>query len=420
MKNKISYLCILFAFFMLTACSKKALLPTLEANNVTDKSSEYSKKVDNFLLIFDASSSMFDNFNGQEKLAIAKNTAIRLNKTIPDLNMQSGLRVYGPNLVSGKGYNTLVHGMTKYSGSEMQGALDRITGTAGTSPLSRALDLASDDLGAVDGNIAIIIITDALVEENATLNAANSLQSKFGDRLCLYPILIGNSSSGKSILDKVAKAAGCGFASNAAQINTPEAMADYVTKIFYGKMLDSDGDGVVDSKDKCPNTPKGVTVDTNGCPVDTDGDGVINAKDKCPNTPKGTNVNSEGCPELISETVTIKLKIEFSIDKADIKPIYHENLKQYADFLKQYPDTKAVIEAHTDNTGSEKYNLKLSQKRADSVIQYLVEKFNISPQRLSGTGYGFSRPIMDNTTENGRQRNRRVNSVISKTITRNK
>jgi OmpA-OmpF porin, OOP family len=420
MKNKIGYFCISLILVLLTACSQKAMTPTITANNVTDKSGEYSKKVDNFLIIFDASSSLFDDFKGQSKFDIAKNTATRLNKTIPTLDMQSGLRVYGPNLVPWQGYNTLIHGMEKYSTSAMQGALDSVTGASGTSPLSKALGLAAGDLSAVGGNIAIIAITDALVEEGTTLAAANSLKSKFGDRLCIYPILIGDSSSGKAILDKVVEAVGCGFVRDASQINTPEAMADYVTEIFYGKIQDRDGDGVIDSKDKCPNTPIGVAVDGNGCPKDSDGDGVIDATDKCPDTPRGTNVNAEGCPELITETVTIELKIEFDTNKADVKPIYYEQVKRFADFMKQYPDTKAIIGAHTDNTGSEGYNQKLSQKRANNVMKYIIENFKISSQRINGIGYGFSRPIADNDTANGRQRNRRVDAVISKTIDKNK
>ncbi len=420
MRIKIAYLGVLFFLIMLSGCvPQETLLPT-DALNVTDKSAEYSRKVDNFLIVFDGSSSLFDKFDGRQKFVIAKNTVTRLNKTIPRLDMQSGLRVYGPNLVPYKGYNTLIHGMTTYSTDEMQGAIDKVHGTAGTSPLSKALTLAGDDLRDVDGNLAIILITDALVEESVTLAAAQSLRDKFGARLCIYPILIGDSQDGKAILEKVVKTVGCGFVKEASLIDTPEAMAAYVTTIFYGKMQvrdrDSDGDGVVDSKDKCPNTVKGDAVDSNGCPLDSDGDGVFDAQDKCPKTVRGTHVNADGCPELRSESVTIELKIEFASNQSVVNPVYHEHIKRFADFMQKYPDTTAVIGAHTDNTGSEEYNLKLSQKRADSVRMYIINNFNISPERLTGIGYGISQPVADNNTPSGRQRNRRVDAVISKKI----
>ena len=175
-----------------------------------------------------------------------------------------------------------------------------------------------------------------------------------------------------------------------------------------GCPLDTDGDGVYDYMDKCPGTPKGVKVDANGCPLDTDGDGVPDYLDKCPDTPKGVTVDANGCPPPVKKAPCGNINIEFDTNKSFIKPMYHDELKRVADCLKDYPENKAVIEGHTDNRGSASLNEKLSQDRAESVRNYLIENFDIAPERLSAKGYGASMPIADNGTEEGLQKNRRI------------
>jgi len=177
--------------------------------------------------------------------------------------------------------------------------------------------------------------------------------------------------------------------------------------------VDSDGDGVYDDQDQCPDTPSGATVDSLGCPLDSDGDGVYDYLDKCPSTPTGARVDENGCPIILKETVSIELKIEFDLNRADIRPQFHKQLKKVADFMKEYPETTVRIEGHTDNAGPDQYNLQLSQKRAESVRQYLINNFSIAPKRLSAKGFGESRPIASNATREGRRKNRRVVAVVS-------
>lgn len=100
--------------------------------------------------------------------------------------------------------------------------------------------------------------------------------------------------------------------------------------------------------------------------------------------------------------------VEFDTDKSDIKTKYDSDLKNLGTFLREWPKAKGEISGHTDNVGSDAYNLKLSQRRADSVKKYLKEKFNIAPERLTTKGYGESRPVAGNKTKAGRQQNRRI------------
>ena len=179
-----------------------------------------------------------------------------------------------------------------------------------------------------------------------------------------------------------------------------------------GCPLDSDGDWVYDYMDKCPGTPAGATVDKVGCPLDSDGDGVFDYLDKCPDTQMGLKVDQDGCPILKKEEISIKLVIEFDFDKNDIRSVYHEKIKEAADFMQRYPQAEAKIGGHTDSLGSDEYNLALSGRRAESVKNYFVDNFGISAQRFTTMGYGESRSIATNDSEDGQQKNRRAVTVI--------
>ncbi|MCP4353554.1 MAG: OmpA family protein [Desulfobacterales bacterium] len=173
---------------------------------------------------------------------------------------------------------------------------------------------------------------------------------------------------------------------------------------------DSDGDGVCDKDDQCPDTPMGTVVDKNtGCPppadeiptvcVDADEDGVCDDRDACLGTPKGAFVNERGC--WIIENLL------FDFDKSVIKEKYYGDLDEVARVLKENPDLVVEIQGHTCWVGTDKYNQGLSERRAKSVVKYLEDK-GVDPARLSLEGYGESRPAFENTTREGRIKNRRV------------
>ncbi|ESP62757.1 OmpA domain protein [Smithella sp. ME-1] len=117
-------------------------------------------------------------------------------------------------------------------------------------------------------------------------------------------------------------------------------------------------------------------------------------------------------PAPIKEKVTITLNVQFDTNKADVKEQYNDEIKRVADFMKEFPDTTAEIGGHTDNVASAEYNQKLSEKRANSVRQYLIDKFGIDGSRLTAVGYGLDKPVAGNDTEEGRQQNRRVEAVM--------
>ncbi|MGQ7859058.1 OmpA family protein [Pseudomonas yamanorum] len=113
----------------------------------------------------------------------------------------------------------------------------------------------------------------------------------------------------------------------------------------------------------------------------------------------------------VAQVVRVELDVKFDFDKSVVKPNSYGDVKNLADFMKQYPQTTTVVEGHTDSVGPDAYNQKLSQRRADAVKQVLV-KDGIAPNRVSSVGYGKSRPVADNATEAGRAINRRVEASV--------
>jgi outer membrane protein OmpA-like peptidoglycan-associated protein len=165
---------------------------------------------------------------------------------------------------------------------------------------------------------------------------------------------------------------------------------------------------VPDFKDKCSNTPPGVEVDENGCPLDSDKDGVPDYLDKCPGTSAGVQVDKEGCP--IKEEVkefTLSAGANFAFGSSTLLPSAYPELDKLVQVMEENPASRWRIEGHTDNIGSKKANQKISLERAQAVLNYLVSK-GLSRNRFEVFGMGMDYPIAGNSTEEGRAKNRRV------------
>ena len=217
-----------------------------------------------------------------------------------------------------------------------------------------------------------------------------------------------------------------------------------------GAPLDSDGDGVANRLDQCPNTPSGARVDAKGCPLDSDGDGVFDGLDRCPDTPAGVKVSADGCPldsdgdgvpdyldKCLSEpapgtadgcppkvvaaepapaaepAAPRKLTLEgvnFDNDSASLRPESIAVLDNAAATLKEWGEIKVEVAGHTDSVDTDAYNLRLSQRRAEAVRDYLIRQ-GVAAERLTAKGYGEASPVADNKTAEGRFKNRRVELI---------
>ena len=173
-----------------------------------------------------------------------------------------------------------------------------------------------------------------------------------------------------------------------------------------GCELDGDGDGVSNSNDHCLDTKPGTRVDTNGCDIDSDNDGVTNDLDHCPSTASGVKVDTLGC-----ELKLMFSNVAFATDSVELTANSTNILDETADILQSHPEVKLEVAGYADSRGPRKYNMDLSQRRAEAVRDYLVGK-GVSADRLMTKGYGSDNPVADNTTPEGRADNRRVEMHI--------
>lgn len=150
--------------------------------------------------------------------------------------------------------------------------------------------------------------------------------------------------------------------------------------------------------------------------ADTDGDGVVDSRDRCANTPRELAVDANGCPILDSTQMSQQLLVNFDFDKADIKAEYNDEIAEFAQFMTTYANTSVVIEGHTDSDGTEAYNQALSERRAQAVMNALISNHGIAASRLSAVGYGEGRPTVDNDNAANKARNRRIMAEVSVTV----
>ena len=353
---------------------------------------QYLKKVDNFLVILDASSSMLDRHNNQTKFYIARNTIYKMNLTIPDFGYTAGLRKFSHALIQGIESTEMVYGMTNYTKEGLNDGLAAAYWAIGTTPMAVAIDAAKNDLKSVPGYTAVIIVSDGKETDGSALKAAKALKDKYLNRVCIYTIHVGDNPKGKSLMEEVAKIGGCGFSVNADDIASSIGMADFVKKVFLAKIEKPK------KVEKAKKVEKVKPVEK-VARLDSDGDGVYDDLDKCPGTPKGAKVDDRGCWTLGN--------VLFDFDKWSIKQKFTYLLDHVVDVLKKNPYLKLKLEGHTCDIGPTEYNQGLSEKRASSIQKYLEGK-NIEASRLKSIGYGETRPAYPNATPEGRVKNRRV------------
>lgn len=353
------------------------------------QSGQFDKKVDNFLVIFDASGSMSKPHKGTPKVNLAKDIVYRMNQTIPYLELMGGLRMFGRTTSVGKAETKLIWGMKRYNKNGLTAALDNIGFPMGESPLNHALNGAINDLAGVSGKKAIIIVSDGHetdMDYHSALKAAKQIKDKMGYDVCLYTVLVGNDHGGKELLEKIAQIGECGFSVSSDEIASSGGMADFVEKVFLTKV----------HKPAAPPPPmpkKPVKV------MDSDYDGVPDPQDRCPDTPLTAKVDRDGCWDIEN--------ILFDYDKSVLKAKYYADLDEVVNVMNKNPGLKMDIRGHTDSKGTENYNQGLSERRAKAVKDYLVKK-GIARERLPKMGFGLTQPIASNLTDQGRALNRRV------------
>ena len=377
-KRLVQILLTISAFLFLFGCAVKepAGLPPFSAKQFD--ASMYQSKVDNFVIILDASSSMEDDYMGNPKFMVGKAVAERMNMVIPELGQTAGLRGFGHADAISKNETELFYGMDGYNSAVLAEKLSEISKAGGYSALGSAIAAMGTDLESLSGKTAVIIISDGLDMKSDTAQA-NAVKEQYGDAICFYPIQVGNAEEGTAFLSEIASIGGCTSLINAKELLCTEVMAAFVEDVFL--------EGV--------SAPPPVVA----VPMDSDGDGVLDPDDQCPGTPAGAKVNAVGCWVLDN--------VLFDFNKDEIKPEAFAQLDAIYEILEKNPAMSVELQGYTDNIGSKKYNMSLSLRRANSVADYLVNK-GVARNRVATTGFGFDKPVALNSTDFGRSLNRRV------------
>ena len=369
----INTLFLFFAVFVLFGCSQKQIQPIKSFSSPQFDINKYQVKADNIVILFDASSSMSGN-----NFIIAKELVDRMAQTLPEMGQTSSLISFGHSLKFSVNPIALVLPPNKYSSKKLSNAVNQITFAGGTTPIFKAFDLVSSS-PKVAGQIALIIISDGKDMSSQVEVSAQSLKKKYGSSICFYPILTGDNEASVGFMKKIADIGECGFSSNANDVLTSKGMKSFVEQALIEKRLDDDNDG------------------------------VLNNKDKCPDTLQGTRVNMDGCWEY--------QKINFDTGQYKIQANHHQALNNIVEIYNHAENVSfninIIIEGHTDNIGSYTSNMMLSEKRAYAVEKYLIEK-GISDKDIRVVGYGFSRPVASNDTAQGRAQNRRADFLLIK------
>lgn len=349
-------LIVLAAFLGGCAAQKAATqVPPFQAQSLAQ--GNWKLKADNLVFVLDASSSMAEGFNGVQKFATARAVVGNFNQTMPDLKLKAALRSFGHDPSLSNKSTMLVYGVTNWSRAGLAEALGKVQPPGGPSPMEKSFSALAEDLKATQGKIAMVVVSDGKDMGKEPLAEANALKAKYGDRLCIYTVLVGDNEAGKALLSDVSKVTGCGLSVSANNLATGPQMAEFVKEVLLEAVPGSQ--------------PKPL-------------------------------------PPMSDRKTWVFKDIKFEFDKATLMKSSYPILDNIYDILRDHPEIKSVeIQGHTCSIGTDKYNLDLSQRRANTVMKYLKDK-GIDASRMTAKGFGESQPIDTNKTKAGRSNNRRV------------
>jgi len=373
------------SLFTLILCLSLALISSCGSDSyigrdykTTLKNGSNSTKTDTVYFLLDNSGSMGELYKNQEKILSAKKVLYRFNRVFPD-HINVGMRSFGVNIF-GFQATELDYGITKFCCWDFGKAVRSLYSPRGTGNMEAALRATGDDMKGLQGRIALIILSDGESSGGNPVAAASDLKALLGPRLCIYTVQLGNNKKGGEILGRIADVSNCGAAVKADMLETEDNARAYLKKMFPSPKA---------AEQLKPTNAASLQEQKN----------IPGAKSEIREKHKGKGK---------SRGVFLRLQIRYESGKADIKPIYAGEIKKVADFMKQYPEIKVAIEGHADSLGKFSENMMLSRQRAEAVMKELIETYGIDISRVKAVGYGPKRPIAKNSTEKGREKNRRV------------
>lgn len=382
---------------LLTGCSIKA--PVEENQPYTPKNTTakindglLAPKVDTLFILNDSSSSMSALYegagfhSGATKLSVAKTLLSRMNQAIPETKLNTGLRSFGFGpCIDWDGYSTLNQSIQPHASEALQNTIQSLKCSSGGTPIANAMQETQNDLKTSSGNIALFIISDGHNYEKSPAPIVDQLKQQLGNRLCVYTLWVGNEkeTAGQAVLQELSEIGQCGGSTTVDQVASNDGMSQFIEQMMFNKIA----------------PPIIQPVKEEVIEIDSDGDNIADSRDNCPDTPKGANVDSKGCWSF-SDTY-------FATDSVEITDKNSPIFKNAIEVLHQNPNLSIEIQGHTDDTGSQAYNQKLSERRAEAVKTELIRQ-GVNASRLTTIGLGETEPVAPNNTVEGRQLNRRV------------
>ena len=328
--------------------------------------------VDHSILILDSSGSIsrMEQYPGEKALAQS------LVASMPAGKYEAGANAFG-------GTAREVHPLGPFNRAGLASWASDSTYLSEGTPLDLALAEAGAELKGKSDHAAITVLSDGKptdvvgreVPEQRSLDAAQALSKAYQGKVCIHTVQIGSDAGGAAFLQKLSKVTGCGSHRSASSLGTAAAIQNFQRDVYFASAPvardgDDDEDGVLNSKDRCPNTPKLVRVDERGCWASRD--------------------------------------VYFETNSAEIDESSKELLRTLGvAVLKANPDLRVRVDGHTDARGSDAYNQQLSERRAAAVRSFFIAE-GIEAGRLESRGFGESQPAAPNDTAENMRLNRRV------------
>jgi outer membrane protein OmpA-like peptidoglycan-associated protein len=342
------------------------------------------QKTDNFIVLFDKSASMGElhgkpMVNEATRLIHAKDATKNMIATIPEIKLNAGLRTFWSEETA------LIYGMKSLVKEDYTKAINSIENVYGRTPMGKAITAAGVDLKGAEGNSAIIIVSDFSeipgiddIRPGTIMEAITKVNAAYGDKLCVYAIQVGYTLNGKELSEQIVQNVEGGYTVNADKLVTPADMAAFVEKVISGNCLRYQ-QLVAKPMEKVVIVATEPTVEEK----------VVAAVPETKTEEKVMVAAAE--PKII---ILAFEDVHFDFDKSTLKPEAQTILKRNIQLLKDNPKVKVRIAGYTSASGTDAYNQKLSERRANAVQEYLINEGVITRDRLSTIGYGETNPAM--------------------------
>ncbi len=354
-KKPLLVLAAILSFGLLAGCASTPYTPTSFQAEAIDTAA-YEPKVESLVVLLDVSSSMMDEYQGITKFHLAKDFVDNLNQTVPPMDYKAGLVTFGKSsgCCLGDGTADVIYGLAPYQGADFAKVLNSLDRAGGTTPMDKGINATTEALGAESGAVAVILVSDFWrINPKPVMAAVSALKAQHGDNLCLYPVKVGDAMEADPVIADMIGLAGCGKFMDAADLASPGAMAGYVTEVLLK-------------------------------PVPQE-------------------------KPIQYEKISLSATALFDFDKSVLKEQGKVELHKLDEYIKSKGIRVVDIDVigHTDSKGSAEYNQGLSERRATAVKDYMVSE-GIDRGIIDASGEGESNPVADNSTDEGRALNRRV------------